>query len=275
MRKHALLNAIVPGIQVIALQLAFLAGGVVVVETLFAYPGIGLQLVDAVRNHDVADGAGAEHDHRRRLRRGEPDRGHPVHPVDPAREDGDLVMSTEVRTPHASRDRSGGALDVPARRCGRSASRSAWRSPCCWCCSRSSAPYFAPYGENEVVGPPFSKDGVPRHRLPRPGRAEPGVMYGGQEILVIAVLGTLLGMVLGIAIGVVAAYGGGWWDEVIMRLNDVVLAFPQILLALRRAHRGRAADGVDPDRCSSASRTPRASRGSRAASRSASCPATS
>ncbi|GAA1479425.1 ABC transporter permease [Nocardioides aestuarii] len=53
MRKHALLNAIVPGIQVVALQLAFLAGGVVVVETLFSYPGIGLQLVDAVRNHDV------------------------------------------------------------------------------------------------------------------------------------------------------------------------------------------------------------------------------
>ena len=30
----------------------------------------------------------------------------------------------------------------------------------------------------------------------------------------------------------VAAYAGGWWDEVIMRLNDVLLAFPQILLAL-------------------------------------------
>jgi peptide/nickel transport system permease protein len=53
MRKHALLNAIVPGIQVIALQLAFLAGGVVIVETLFAYPGVGLLLVDSVRNHDV------------------------------------------------------------------------------------------------------------------------------------------------------------------------------------------------------------------------------
>jgi peptide/nickel transport system permease protein len=52
-RKHALLNAIVPGIQVIALQLAWLAGGVVLVETLFSYPGIGRQLVDAVRNHDV------------------------------------------------------------------------------------------------------------------------------------------------------------------------------------------------------------------------------
>ena len=51
-------------------------------------------------------------------------------------------------------------------------------------------------------------------------------------MLVIAVLGTLLGMVVGITIGVVAAYTGGWWDEVIMRLNDVALAFPQILLAL-------------------------------------------
>jgi peptide/nickel transport system permease protein len=53
MRKHALLNAIVPGIQVVALQLAWLAGGVVLVEVLFSYPGIGRQLVDSVRNHDV------------------------------------------------------------------------------------------------------------------------------------------------------------------------------------------------------------------------------
>ena len=53
MRKHALLNAVVPGIQVIALQLAWLAGGVVLVETLFNYPGVGFQLVDSVKNHDV------------------------------------------------------------------------------------------------------------------------------------------------------------------------------------------------------------------------------
>ena len=52
MRKHALLNAIVPGIQVIALQLAWLAGGVVIVEYLFSYPGIGVSLVDSVRNSD-------------------------------------------------------------------------------------------------------------------------------------------------------------------------------------------------------------------------------
>jgi peptide/nickel transport system permease protein len=53
MRKHALLNAMVPGIQVIALQLAWLAGGVVVVEAVFNYPGVGKQLVDSVNAHDV------------------------------------------------------------------------------------------------------------------------------------------------------------------------------------------------------------------------------
>lgn len=53
LRKHALLNAIVPGIQVIALQLAWLAGGVVIVEYLFSYPGVGASLVDSVRNSDV------------------------------------------------------------------------------------------------------------------------------------------------------------------------------------------------------------------------------
>lgn len=52
LRKHALLNAVVPGIQVIALQLAWLAGGVVIVEYLFSYPGVGASLVDSVRNSD-------------------------------------------------------------------------------------------------------------------------------------------------------------------------------------------------------------------------------
>jgi peptide/nickel transport system permease protein len=51
--RHALPNAIGPVFQVIAINLAYLAGGVVVVETVFNYPGIGLALVDAVTNHDI------------------------------------------------------------------------------------------------------------------------------------------------------------------------------------------------------------------------------
>lgn len=51
--RHAVPNAIVPAIQVIALQLAYLAGGVVVVEFVFSYPGIGVALVEAVANRDL------------------------------------------------------------------------------------------------------------------------------------------------------------------------------------------------------------------------------
>jgi peptide/nickel transport system permease protein len=51
--RHALPHAVTPVAQVIALQLAWLAGGVVVVEFLFRYPGIGQALIDAVDNRDV------------------------------------------------------------------------------------------------------------------------------------------------------------------------------------------------------------------------------
>ena len=51
--RHAVPNAIVPAIQVAALQLAWMAGGVVVVEFVFSYPGIGAALVDAVTKRDI------------------------------------------------------------------------------------------------------------------------------------------------------------------------------------------------------------------------------
>ncbi len=52
MRRHTVPNAVVPAIQGTAMQLAWLAGGIVVVEYLFAYPGIGSALVEAVANRD-------------------------------------------------------------------------------------------------------------------------------------------------------------------------------------------------------------------------------
>jgi peptide/nickel transport system permease protein len=51
--RHALPNAIAPTIQATALNLLFLAGGVVVVETVFGYPGLGYTLVEAVNNRDI------------------------------------------------------------------------------------------------------------------------------------------------------------------------------------------------------------------------------
>jgi peptide/nickel transport system permease protein len=51
--RHALPNAIGPVFQVIAINLAYLAGGLVVIEYVFNYPGIGSALQDAVVNHDL------------------------------------------------------------------------------------------------------------------------------------------------------------------------------------------------------------------------------
>jgi peptide/nickel transport system permease protein len=52
--RHAVPNGIAPTFQVIAINLAYLAGGIVVVEAVFNYPGIGAAFVDAVRSRDMA-----------------------------------------------------------------------------------------------------------------------------------------------------------------------------------------------------------------------------
>ncbi|MGY4720392.1 ABC transporter permease [Naumannella cuiyingiana] len=93
-------------------------------------------------------------------------------------------------------------------------------------------PLFAPHGENDIVGNPFTLEGaflgtdyLGQDVLSR-------VLHGGRSILVNALLATALGMGLGVTIGLIAAYAGGWPDEILMRANDIMLAFPPILLAL-------------------------------------------
>ncbi len=51
--RHALFNAIGPIVNVIALNLAYLVSGVVIVETIFSYPGLAKLMVDAVRTRDL------------------------------------------------------------------------------------------------------------------------------------------------------------------------------------------------------------------------------
>jgi peptide/nickel transport system permease protein len=53
-RKHVLPNALVPSIQAFALTLQWLLGGVLIVETMFSYPGIGDGLVQAIQTRDPA-----------------------------------------------------------------------------------------------------------------------------------------------------------------------------------------------------------------------------
>jgi peptide/nickel transport system permease protein len=95
-------------------------------------------------------------------------------------------------------------------------------------------PFFAPHDPAAFVGAPYSKpsstsllgtDTLGRDVLSR-------FLWGGRSILGMSVAATAIGLVLGVSIGLIAAYSRGRLDDVLMRLMDVILAFPAIVLAL-------------------------------------------
>lgn len=53
LRRHALPNALLPAITVLAVDVGILIGGIVVVETVFAYPGLGRMLIFSIENSDL------------------------------------------------------------------------------------------------------------------------------------------------------------------------------------------------------------------------------
>ena len=85
---------------------------------------------------------------------------------------------------------------------------------------------------------------APPERLQGPSRAHPlgsdlygrdtlaRVLYGGRISLSVGALSVGLSLLVGGSLGVASGYLGGWFDAVLMRLTDILLAFPAILLAI-------------------------------------------
>jgi peptide/nickel transport system permease protein len=97
-----------------------------------------------------------------------------------------------------------------------------------------AGPWVAPYSPTEFVAVPFSKpsstallgsDYIGRDVLTR-------VLYGGRTVITLALAATVIGLGLGVTLGLITGYARRWIDETIMRILDVVLAFPQIVLTL-------------------------------------------
>jgi peptide/nickel transport system permease protein len=72
-------------------------------------------------------------------------------------------------------------------------------------------------------------------------------MYGARISLVVGIVSVVLSMGLGVALGLLAGYKGGWVDGFLMRVCDVMLSFPTILVALLIAGIGRAVLPNTPD----------------------------
>ena len=66
------------------------------------------------------------------------------------------------------------------------------------------------------------------------------LMYGARISLAVGFASVVLSVVIGVAFGLAAGFLGGWVDSVLMRLCDVMLSFPAILVALLIAGVGRA-----------------------------------
>ncbi|MFN3721459.1 MAG: ABC transporter permease [Paracoccaceae bacterium] len=96
------------------------------------------------------------------------------------------------------------------------------------------APLIAPYGMAEIVGgvwDPASSihllgtDAIGRDLLSR-------MIYGGQTTIFVASAATVLSFTLGSVLGFSAAVAGGWVDQGLSRLVDLVMAIPALILAL-------------------------------------------
>lgn len=72
---------------------------------------------------------------------------------------------------------------------------------------------------------PFGTDNFGRDILSR-------VMNGSGMTFFVAICTVLMGAVIGTVVGALTGYFGGWIDEIIMRINDILLSFPSVLLAL-------------------------------------------
>ncbi|HYF50759.1 MAG TPA: ABC transporter permease [Planctomycetota bacterium] len=94
---------------------------------------------------------------------------------------------------------------------------------------------IAPYSYKEQVrghelSPPgseffFGSDRLGRDILSR-------IMYGARVSLAVGIVATALSLFIGVNVGLISAYFGGWVDAVLMRITDTFSAFPSIMLAI-------------------------------------------
>ncbi|HYY24112.1 MAG TPA: ABC transporter permease [Candidatus Udaeobacter sp.] len=101
--------------------------------------------------------------------------------------------------------------------------------------SAVTAPFIAPHDparqnlDQDLLpsarGYPLGTDKLGRDVLSR-------TLYGGRVSLLVGVTTVAISLSLGLAIGSLSGYMGGWTDQLLMRLVDILLAFPGILLAI-------------------------------------------
>jgi peptide/nickel transport system permease protein len=96
------------------------------------------------------------------------------------------------------------------------------------------APWVAPFGESEIVGKKYlpwgeeyflGTDNLGRDMLTR-------LIYGARNTVGIALVTTIYAFLLGGSLGIIAAILGGWIDQLLSRMVDVLMAIPALIFAM-------------------------------------------
>jgi len=94
------------------------------------------------------------------------------------------------------------------------------------------APYSPTFGDlkgSRLLAPSaehwFGTDDLGRDILSR-------ILYGSRWTLYVIILVAIIAAPIGLLVGTVAGYAGGWTDAILMRITDIFLAFPKLILAL-------------------------------------------
>ena len=204
--------------QVLAQNLQWLIGGIIITENVFAYPGIGSTLVIAVQNRDVTL----------------------VQSVamliaivyiaaQPARRPDRDAARAQAAGARMMRD----AAALPAHGAPARSARRSSRSCCAVALLRHrtsrrttrDAPIGAPLARPERQRRWLGTDFLGRDVLSR-------LLYGGRSVIGLAAAATVLAYLIGLTIGLIAGYSRSFVDPLLMRTVDVMLAFPPLLFVL-------------------------------------------
>ncbi|MDU2188525.1 MAG: dipeptide ABC transporter permease DppB [Klebsiella pneumoniae] len=192
---HALRNAMLPVVTVIGLQVGTLLAGAILTETIFSWPGLGRWLIDALQRRDY-----------------------------PVVQGGVLLVATMIILVNLLVDLLYGVVN-----------------PRMMIVIAVFANFLAPYNpadqfRDSLLAPPFWQDGGSMAHLL--GTDDVGrdilsrLMYGARLSLLVGCLVVVLSLILGVVLGLVAGYFGGVVDSIIIRVVDIMLALPSLLLAL-------------------------------------------
>ena len=229
--RHVLRNALLPTISVIATQTVYLIGGLVVIEILFQYQGIGSLILHRRPQEGFPDAAGGR-DGRRR-------------PVCGS----DLACRPALCSPQSTHPLRGfGMSDAAAESSFKYDLRHDLLATVPVGDVRHRAPHRGILGGLRIFGPslvpydPYADDLLNSLAPPAAehwfGTDQLGrdvfsrVIAGARDILTVAPLATVLSTMLGTALGLTVGYFGGAVDEVLSRLVDAVLALPTVIVAL-------------------------------------------